>query len=761
MKEDKDLHSRAFILHPSSFRLALPPRSLQQSSLAEVKHMRLRSYYIVLTLLFIASISVVHAQQSSQNKQTPQDEGVLRIKTELVQTDLMVFDKQGKFVEGLRPEQFELSLDGKPQTVSFFERVSAGSSMEAAQVAAARNGSAKNSEQSKGATQGVTNSGRVIFFFLDDLHLSEASLMRARRALGDFIDNQMQPGDQVAIVSANGQIGFLQQLTDYKPMLRAAINRLVYKRNPETYAGKVPISEYEANQIVDNRNRELFIYLVSATINEYQSQGPLIGVAVNIVRNRVRQIASQSKVVTINVLGVLESLMRSSAQLPGRKLVFFMSDGFIANTRGGNALPLLKRVTEIAARSGIVVYTMDARGTFNDPTVDASRNDFPDGLSTGTQARAPSLEAAAMQEPLHILAEDTGGRAIINDNSFADAFQQAIDETSAYYLLAWRPDTDDERNGKSKIKVTVKDHPELRVRLRRSYYVPPPTEAKSEGEKSAAAKPAEETPEAGLLTALGALYPQRTIPTALAVGYVNTPDQGLALKASMQIDRAALDVVTGEAKKSEIDVIGAAIDDRGIIVTFKQLLTVLPDPSPQNQAQPIVWNQQLKLQPGLYQVRVAVRERISGRTGSAQQWIEVPEIASGQLQMSSLFLGERKATPQDEKFATAPQPITVDVDHHFARTSVIRFQAYIYNSAHNGGTPDVEIQTRVLKGGRTVVTMPPARVPTEATKDSTRLPYWAEIALDQLPPGKYLLQVTATDRATKQSVSQQTSLVVE
>lgn len=725
--------------------------------------MRLRNYLTVLASLFVTSLLLADAQQASQKKPSPQDEDVLRIKTELVQTDLMVFDKQGHFVDGLRPEQFDLSLDGKPQVVSFFERVTAGSSTEAAQLAAARGGSAKKNEQSKETTQGVTNRGRVIFFFLDDLHLSEASLMRARRALGDFIDNQMQPGDQVAIVSANGQIGFLQQLTDYKPMLRAAINRLVYKKNPETYAGKVPISEYDATQIVDNRNRELFIYLVEATINEYQSQGPLVVEAANLVRNRVRQIASQSKAVTINVLDVLESLMRSSAQLPGRKLVFFMSDGFIANTRGGNALPLLKRVTEIAARSGVVVYTMDARGTFNDPMVDAGRNDFPDGLSTGTQARTPSLEAAAMQEPLHILAEDTGGRAIINDNSFADAFQQAIDETSSYYLLAWRPDTDDERTGKSKIKVTIKDHPELRVRLRRSYYVPPPAEAKvkSEDEKSAADNSSQVKPEAGLLTALGALYPQRTIPTALTVGYVSTPEQGLALKASMQIDRAALDVAGGEAKKSEIDVIGVAIDDRGIIVTFKQLLTVVPDPAIQNRAQPIVWNQQLKLRPGLYQVRVAVRERSSGRTGSAQQWIEVPDIAGGQFQMSSLFLGERKAAPRDEKFATAPQPVTVDVDHHFARASVMRFQTYIYNAARGASAPDVEIQTRVFKDDRTVVTMPLARVPTDTTKDLTRLPYWAEIALEQLTPGRYLLQVTATDRATKQSATQQTSFVVE
>jgi len=735
--------------------------------------MRLRNCFITRVLFvaalasLITNVSITRAQQTSQKRSANQDEDVLRIKTELVQTDVMVFDKHGGFVEGLRPEQFELSVDGKRQPVAFFERIQSGSASEAAQLAAAR-GVPEQSEQSKLASAGVTVKGRVIFFFLDDLHLSEASLMRARKALADFIENQMNPDDQVAVVSASGQIGFLQQLTDYKPMLRAAVERLSYKRNPETYTGKVPISEYQANQIVDHGDRDLFVYLLLATINEYQAQGPLLRVAANMVRNRVRQISAQSKITTNDLLGVLESLMQSSAQLPGRKLVFFISDGFIADTRGGNSLPLLKRVTEMAARSGVVVYTMDARGSFNDPAVDAGRNDFPDGLSTGTQARAPSLEGAATQEPLHILAEDTGGRAILNNNSFADAFQQAINETSAYYLLAWRPDTDDARSGKSRIKVSVKDHPELRVRLRRSYYVAPP-QASGKDDKSASEKNATAaststagTPDDPLLPALASLYPRREIPTALSVGYVNTLDKGLLLKASMQVDRASLDIAAGEAKKSELDVIGAAVDDRGIIVTFKQLLTVTPDPTAQNLQQTVVWNQQLNVKPGLYQVRVAVRERSTGRTGSAQAWLEVPDIADNHFQMSSLFLGERKLSPQGEKFATAPQPILVDVDHHFARSSVLRFQTYIYNAARsNASAPDVEIQARVMRDNRTVVTMPTTRLPTDTSKDLARLPYWSEIALEQFPAGKYLLQITATDKVTKSVVSQQVSFVVE
>jgi hypothetical protein len=196
-------------------------------------------------------------------------------------------------------------------------------------------------------------------------------------------------------------------------------------------------------------------------------------------------------------------------------------------------------------------------------------------------------------------------------------------------------------------------------------------------------------------------------------------------------------------------------------VTFKQVLTVVYDPASQNTSQPVVWHQQLRVPPGLYQVRVAVRERSSGRSGSAQKWIEVPDISGGHLLIISLFLGERRTPAPDEKSARAPQSVMVDVDRRFARSSVLRYQAYIYNAARGTLPANVEIQTQVWRDNRPVVTMPPIKLPTDTTKDVARLPYWAEVSLNQLPPGRYALQVTAFDRATKSSASQTAGFVVE
>ena len=82
----------------------------------------------------------------SGQTQTPppsqQSDDVLRINTELVQTDVMVFDRRGQFVDGLKPEQFVLTLNGQAKDVSIFERVTSGSSIEAAQINSSRSTSA-------------------------------------------------------------------------------------------------------------------------------------------------------------------------------------------------------------------------------------------------------------------------------------------------------------------------------------------------------------------------------------------------------------------------------------------------------------------------------------------------------------------------------------------------------------------------------------------------------------------------------------------
>ena len=711
-------------------------------------------------LLLMAAVSCLFPAflpaQAQEKKQKPvprQTDEVVRVNTELVQTDVTVLDKQGQFVDGLKRDQFELSVDGKPQAISFFEPVLAQQPSQDNQ--AADGATSTSTATSLPSARKLVDRGRVIFFFIDDVHLVPENLIRARKALLSFVDHEMKQNDQVAIVSTSGQIGFLQQLTGNQVVLRQAVARLNNQRNPETYAGKVPISEYDAAQVSEHFNRELFTYLVAATVSEYQTD---VRTAANIVQNRVHQIGFQSHVATVNTLGALLGLMRSSAPLPGRKIVFFMTDGFVADPQASNVLEMLRQVTKTAAQVGAVVYPMDARGAFADPGVDATQNRYPD--FTGSVSRNLLGESTATQEPLQILAADTGGRAFINSNSFEDNFARALDESSSYYLLAWRPEREEQRNGKSRIIVRVKDRPDLKVRVRRGF-IEGPTRPSLKHKSIEGKAPAVSTPDEELRAALGSLYVLRDLPVALSVGYMNSPKGGMVLQASMQIDAAVVNSIRAdEGNKSEVDVLGVALDDRGSISSFKQKLTIDADANSRNR--PIVWNQQLPLAPGLYQVRVAVRERKSGRAGSAMQWLEVPDLAGARLNLSSLFLGERNPTELTEtKLAGAPRSVTVNVDHHFTRGSVLRFQTYVYNAERGAAAPDVEMQARILRDDIALVVLPLAKLPTDTTLDQSRLPYWAEIPLDALAPGRYVLRVTAIDHRSRMAATQEAGFVLD
>lgn len=757
----------------------------------------LRSQLLPAALCLLCLALPAHAQQTQRATTTEQTGEVVRITTELVQTDVMVFDKQGRFVDSLRPEEFELQVGGKTQTLSFFERVTAGSSREAAQLAAIGSNSKGNATTPRQAAETEASTrGRIIFFFLDDLHLSGASLIRAREALQRFVDEQMNPNDQVAIVSTSGQIGFLQQLTDNQTVLRAAIKRLNYKQNPEAYTGKTRITDYMASQILDNGNLQLFAYLMES-IKLEQQMGPgnrqgdhrvaASYSAIPYLENRINQVYAQSRMTTADTLDALRSLMLSSSALPGRKLVFFLSDGFLVNERQAGALAMLHSVTQTAARAGAVVYTMDMRGTITGlgSEVDASTNDYIDFSSR--RAGIAVGEIAATREALQIIADDTGGRASFNSGAIDDQFRQAIDETSNYYLLAWRPDSAEQRDQRARLKVIVRGHPELRVRLRTNYFSPPvaetrqPDKARQSGKPTADNATAKETSggtkavtttqaqanDAELLATLGSLYPHRQLPASLSVGYLNTSDQGTVLRVSMQLDRALFDfdgAAAGGERKALVDVMGAAIDDRGQFASFKQLLTVTPDASGDGASRAVIWHQQLRLKPGLYQVRVALRERATGRTGSAMQWIEIPDPSKNAFSLSSLYLGERpaqEAAPAAQE-AAAPRAIIVDVDHRFARSSVLRFQTYIYNAARGTAAadhPDVRVQAQVFRERRQMINIAPVQVPL--TGDLSRLPFWSEIALAELPPGRYTLQVTATDRISNRTATERVNFSIE
>src|SRR2546423_1306859 len=568
---------------------------------------------ILLLPVCLMALSVgAQAQKTSQTKTSTSDDDIVRVKTELIQTDVSVVDKRGRFIEGLSPEQFQLRVDGKTQTLLFFDQVATGTANEAKQLIAARQAKPGASTTPVAGVAAEPARGRTIFFFVDDVHMAGDSLTRARSLLTRFVDNKMGAGDRVAILSTSGQIGFLQQLTDNKSVLREAISRIQSKYDPETTASHVKISEVDANLVANHSDRGLFTYLVIETMREFQMQSPMG--AATLVRNRVQQVNAQAKTAELETLSRLERFVRSTAPLAGRKIVFFISDGFVVDRKRSNGAEVMQRVSDEAARVGAVIYSLDTRANVFGPSGDVSRSDFHD--DGGGTAWRRLIEDKAPQEPLETLADETGGRSYLNSNALYDGLSHALAESSSYYLLAWKPDSDNQRAGKSRIEISIKDRPDLRVRMRRHFFDLKPAETVKPSVSSTS------TPEDELRSALGSLYPRRNLPTSVSATLAKT-EKGSELNILMQLDSEMLNFEAGEKQNAVVDVLGIALDDRGLFSSFKQKLEI-PRAAVGASNRYVKWTQTLTLPAGIYQVRVAVRDRQTARTGSAMLWIEIP-----------------------------------------------------------------------------------------------------------------------------------------
>jgi len=742
-------------------------------------------------LLFSAACWLCAAPGAAQEQgSTNQKPDVVRVNTALVQTDVMVFNKQGGFVDGLKRDQFVLKVDGKPRDISFFERIVAGSRNEEAQLAAARGNSGP------GKTGAIPlDRGRTVFFFIDDIHLAAGSMKQTRLLLQRFIDREMGQNDEAAITSSSGQIGFLQQLTDDKRVLHAATDRLVARSYTTKDSERPPMSEYQA-RLIEANNYDVLEYFVG----ELMRLEPLLprNLAAAMIQGRASQIAQQTGFLSMATLNSLKTLVKNSAGLPGRKLIFLVSDGFLLDNNNSDSYDRLRQITSAAAAAGVIIYSIDARGLTSGMPDASTEQPFD---PSGRLARSTGGEVGASQDGLNALAVDTGGRAFFNSNALSPAVTTALKETSAYYLLSWRPENEEQRYQKPRrIEVSVNGRSDLVVRVRRSFGEVSPSESGSRKQNPASPK----APNSPMGDALRSPYPQSDLPIAVSLNFLDVAQLGPTLTTAIKISTSSLVLVEaqGGSFTAEMDVAGGVFDDHGKAVsTFNKHLTIKSKSGDAKARLPdsVFYNHFCVIKPGLYEVRVAAVDTKQGRAGSAVRWIEIPDLGSKALALSSLIVGERKVESENQpskpdetetgRTASALRQVSLNVDHHFASSSHLRFLTFVYNAIGSsasadatpaslgttapgnrvpasstigpGNSPDLAVQVQLFRDNEPVITTPLHKIQVEGTSDLRRLPYAAEVTLDGLQPGRYMLLVTVIDRVAKASASQKFGFQVD
>jgi VWFA-related protein len=583
-------------------------------------------YFLLSTAACLLLFPTVLFSQTKPAEPNVEAQDVIKFETSLVQTDVMVFDKNGKFVDGLKPEQFQLKINNASREISFFEAIRSGGF------------AAQRQEPNASAQPNPINSiradaqRRAVIFFVDDLHLAPDSLERTRKALLEFINSGIGEKDLVAITSPSGQIGFLQQFTADKNALRSAVARLNYRTNTKFDMEKPPMSEFIALKIREG-DQQMMDYYLQETLKQncfYAADQPICSVSPDsaklLIRQRAQQIVVSAAPAVDDTLRLLEGLMRTAAQVPGRKLVFVISDGFYLSDRKTGAIDRIRKVTEAAGRAGVVIYTLDARGIVGD-SIDITNNKPME--AGGLLNSATTGELAASQDGLNALAKDTGGQALRNTNKpMSEWVEKVMDETSSYYLLAWKPDNEEQKRGKFKdIEVSIVGRPDLKVRVRSSYFKSAALPLLSTKRKKD--KDPLKARDDDMRLVIDAPVTQREIPTEVDLRFNQMPGFGTHVVATISIDETALTFEPIDGKlAADVDIGGILYDDKGkpINSIVGRLRIFQRSTNTGSSGTRSIYRFSTLVPGGLYQVRIGIRDLKSSRIGSAMDWITVPKI---------------------------------------------------------------------------------------------------------------------------------------
>lgn len=680
-------------------------------------------------LLLLATAFGQAPQPAQQAEPAPTTDLVLRISVALVQVDAVVTDGRGRLVTGLEARDFEILQDGKPQKITNFSFIKGpGSVRPAAPVRTQRPATAAPAPPPKLRPEQVR---RTVALVVDDLGLGFESTARVRDALRKFVDEQMQPGDLVAIVRTAAGMGALQQFTSDKRLLHAAIERVRF--NPFGRQSIGTFGAFRSGEVTDSEVR----------FDEFREE-----------------------VYSVGTLGAVRFIVTGLKDLPGRKSVILFSENMrLFNSEGmsHNVMDTLRRLTDLANRASVVIYSVDPRGleTLGLKAEDDVRDKTSDQV--GEMLAKRSQDHFDSQEGMFYLARETGGLFMHNDNDLNASLRRVLDDQAGYYLIGYRPDpsTFDPETGRRKfhrVRVRVK-RPGLRVRSRNGFFGVP---------EEAPSRPTYLTRDEQLVAAMTSPFAAGDVHLKLTTVFTNGAKYGSYIHSLLHIDARDLTFVDEEDgwKKAIADVLVITFGDAGQEVdrSNKTFTMRLKGEAFKNALQyGFVYslNHPIK-KAGAYQMRVAVRDAQAKKVGSASQFIEVPDVKKGRLALSGLVLknfveNPKAAAANGAQSAGAPadeaDPRGTPAMRIFRPGKALTYGYQILNAKVDSRTkqPSVEAQMHLYRDGQKIYTGKPAVIDGTGQADLRRLIAGGRLQLgSKMKPGEYVLQVVVHDRLAKE-----------
>jgi VWFA-related protein len=648
-----------------------------------------------------------------------------RVEINYVEVDATVVDKKGDFVDNLQASDFQVLEDGKPQTISSFGLVKIP--VERADMPLYARQPIEPDVQSNARPF----DGRVYLIVLDGLHTDPVHTPWVRNAAKKFIENALGANDVAAIVSTQGSAA--QDFTGSKRLLLAAVDRFMGSALASATLNKI-----------DDYNRN-------------QGMGMAATTAPRDVDDLHRSFNASATLKTIRQLADFMSGVRGR-----RKALVLFSEGIdyditdvIGNQGASSVIDDSRDAIGAATRANVSIYSVDPRGLSADLGFDASMTGPPIDADPTLKLDSTGLmnELRLERDSLRVLADETGGFAVVNSNDFASAFDRIQRDNSAYYVLGYYP-TNDRRDGKFR-KIDVKvNRPGAEIRFRRGYMAP---------RGKAAAAPAVDAQEGTPPVLRELLNSPLPIPglriTATAAAFKGT-GANASINLVVQADGRDLSFKEKDGKFEEsLDMAVIAVDEsagksKGGLNHLLNM-PLLPATYQQVARNGLRITSRMDLPPGHYQLRIGVVETNGKRAGSVHLDLEVPDFRSEPLMMSGIVLTSALAgqvrtavgNPNDELRKALPGPPTVS--REFRSGEELALVAEVYDN--EGKAPHtVDITTSLLSDdGREVYKHEDQRSSGELGGAKGGYGHTALIPLRGVAPGLYVVKVEARSRLGK------------
>jgi VWFA-related protein len=719
---------------------------------------RLLAFVLIATTAFPQSPTV-----NDESRKAEPSDFVVRLNVNLVQVDAAVTDSKGRPVKGLTADDFEVFQDGVQQKITNFSYVEEGVKVPVAALA-------RKGEPPVPAPPVELNRQQVrrsIVLVVDDLGLSFENMARVRIALKKFVDDQMQPRDMVAIVRTGAGIGALQQFTTDKRLLYAAINQIKFSFLARA-ASFAPMD-------------------VGRTLQRPGVSGPG-RLGADVEAERYANIAGADACMndtmsSMGSLGAIRYVIDGLRDMPGRKALILFSQQLQIQERpdrvGGTTAcdydgvrQLLRRLTDAAERSAVVIYSIDPLGLAT-LAPGADYNPFGGGPVKGSAAAAVNILNTDLKNRsvdyqfslggLEQLAADTGG-TLATHNDISGAIREAVDDASNFYVIGYHPPAstfDAKRGPISYHRITVKvKRSGLHVRSRNGFFG-------FQGEEPGNAAL---TPGQQLARVLASPFAQNDVPLRMTTFFSKTNKPLVTTLLYLDAKNLSFRKQADGKYQATIDAIAMAFDADGGAINSTQakytFSTTEQDYRVAMQNGIILTLQYPVLKPGPYQMRVAVRDEASDKMGSANQFIEVPNLKRKRLALSGILMKQLSAAEAsaaaltwEPSLTTREAVATPDKVDSKGNEAIRIFKAgervgWFYQIFNAKRGPDqhvnVSIQVRVFLDGKEVIQSDPAVAHLPENTAADYVPASGHMVIGtKLSPGDYALQLIVTDNLAK------------